>query len=142
MSDLNDDAELEFELPKSGVRVYADRVTRVSPTGAILFDVPLSSIKKVEFRRPISGIAIFLFLVSAGFIGTALYMHIVDSKIIGFILGGCGLVALLLAIAGLREDLLIFETPSGEIEISCPDLASDVKTFVVAMREFMSHRDR
>jgi hypothetical protein len=123
-------------LPQSGLRVYPDRIVRSDERGETLFSVPIASLSAVEYRRPLSSLAVIVLITAAGFAGVALFVS--SSTVLSGILGVLAVVAMMFGIMGLRDDQVVFTTATGEFEVICPESASDVRTFTVAVREFLA----
>jgi hypothetical protein len=139
MDDTSDvEAKVRFSLPKTGLRVYADRIVRTNAEGETLLDVPLSSIIKVEYRRVFEQFSFaFFFLTIVLFI---IAVVVVSADWLRILLCIAGAISGFIALAGMFSHHLFLHTSSGEMEISGDESAEELHAFAVGVNEFLKNR--
>ncbi|MGL6073265.1 MAG: hypothetical protein ACRC8S_03780 [Fimbriiglobus sp.] len=141
MSDASDvEAKARFSLPKTGLRVYSDRIVRTNTEGETLLDLPLTSITTVEYRRVFEHFSFaFFFLAIALFI---IAVAVVSADWLRILLCIAGAISGFIAIAGMFSHHLFVHTSSGEMEINGDESAEELQAFAVGVNEFLKTRQR
>lgn len=127
--------EVMLKLPKTRLEVMQTRVQRLNADGSKLFQLPLSDVTSVEFRRPQDPRAL-LFLAAALAVA-ALGYFVSAHNWLSCLLYVAGVLAGFLALLGWRKDQLVLQTGGAEMVVDCDEMANEVSCFAIALNALL-----
>lgn len=129
-----------FTLPKSRLYVFDEELQRRNEDGTLLLRLPLASIHKVEFRRPLNPFC--LVFVGTGLVCVGIAWFVSANNLLSCLLYVAALVLLVLAIGGMRHDQIVVWTETDAIVLDCAEQSDEVKCFVASFQSVLAGKGK